>query len=246
MIEAADAPVLAHLLPRLEAFCRELRAVLKDNLVSVILYGGVVREEFSPRSSNVNVMLVANDLSIGVLDQIAPVYHRAARETPLAMLYMTLAGLARSSDVFAVKFFDMQRHRRVLFGRDVLAELPFERERLRFRCEQEMKNHLLRLRKFYVERGAWPDQIERALTRTVSSFLTSLSVAVWLKTGDQPPNKSETIDAAARVFGLEVRPLRDLLALKEGVYQPDAAALGRLYGDLMKLASECGTLVDAL
>ena len=45
----------------LERFCRNLRDALGDDLISVVLYGGLAKGEYAQASSNVNVVVVVQE-----------------------------------------------------------------------------------------------------------------------------------------------------------------------------------------
>jgi hypothetical protein len=161
-------------------------------------------------------------------------------------MVLTEDDLRRSTDVFPTKFLDMQRHHRLLWGRDVLAELHVADAHLRLRCEQEMKNLLLRLRQFYLHRQHRPELIEATLGRALSSFLNDLGVLLLLKTGQAPSGKEAIAEAAARELGLDGRVLSAALALKAGTYQPTGDELKRLYDDFMATVERAATIVDGL
>jgi hypothetical protein len=134
----------------------------------------------------------------------------------------------------------------VLCGRDVLADLDITDAHLRLRCEQEIKNLLLRLRQFYVQRQHRPELVEATLGRAVSSFLTDLGVVLLLKTGAAPVGKEAIAEAAARELGLDGQVLHEVLALKGGTRQPNADELKRLYDEFMRSVEQAAEIVDGL
>jgi len=228
----------------LESFCAGLQDALGDQLVSIVLYGGLAKGEYVPGSSDVNVMLVFREATVEVLDRAAPPVRRGMLEFALSVLVLTEEGLGRSTDVFPIKFLDMQNHHRVLWGKDVLAGLTIARDHLRLRCEQEIKNLLLKLRRFYLQRGSHTDLIEGTLKRAISSFLGDLNALLVLKTAEAPSGKEQIVDAAVRELGLAEKTLRDVLALKSGSYRPGAAELKRLYGAFMATVQEAANIAD--
>ncbi len=229
----------------LERLGNQLQEALGEQLLSIILYGGLAKGEYAPQSSDVNVMVVLKEITLAALDRIAPLLQQAGRDINLAPLLLSENDLRRSTDVFPIKFLDMQRHHHVLWGRDMLADLPIARDHLRWRCEQEIKNLLLRLRQFYLRRSHYSERIESTLTRALPAFLTSLSMVVELKIGAATTTKAEII-AAAEKIGLNNQPLRDIFALKRGELKPDAAELKRLYGAFMQTVQQAAEIVDTL
>lgn len=230
----------------LELFVEQLRDALGEQLVSVILYGGLAKGEYAQPSSDVNVMLVLKEVTLERLDQSVSPVQRGLRDFGLTVLVMTESGLRRATDVFPIKFLDMQHYHRVLWGKDVLADLHIARDHLRLRCAQEIQNLLLRLRHFYLHRARRTELVEGTLNTAISSFLSSLSALLTLKTGRAPMEKRAIVEAAAREWNLDAKPLQDALALKSGQYEPDAAELKRLYGAFMSTVQRAADVVDQL
>lgn len=54
----------------LHQLCEQLRETLGEQLVSVILYGGLTKGEYTPRSSDVNVLIVLQEVNVAVLDHV--------------------------------------------------------------------------------------------------------------------------------------------------------------------------------
>jgi predicted nucleotidyltransferase len=225
--------------------CAQLQEAFGEQLVSVVLYGGLAKGEYFPDTSDVNVMVVLTGVTVAALDKAAPIVQGGVRDFRLAVLLLSEDDLRRSTDVFPIKLLDMQRHHRVLWGKEVLTDLNIARDHLRLRCEQEIKNLLLRLRQFYLQRAHRPELIESTLTRALSSLLTNLNVLVELKTGQAAANKLAVIKAAEKI-GLDNQPLREVLALKRGELKPDAAELKRLYDAFMMTVQQAAVLVDTL
>lgn len=230
----------------LDQLCASLREALGESLISVVLYGGLAKGEYAPSTSDVNLTIVLAAVSIDLLDLMAPAVQAGQRDFCLAVLVATEKDLERSADVFPTKFLDMQRHHNVLWGRDVLSGIPISTEHLRLRCEQEIKNLLLRLRQFYLNRAWRMELVEQTLAGAVSSFTASLAVLLELKTGNAPMTRAATAAAAARELGLPEKPLADALALKAGDLRLDSAALKELYGDFMAVVDQAAGIVDEM
>lgn len=230
----------------LEQWCDQVQQALGDTLQAVILYGGLAKGEFNPASSDVNVMVVLKQVTMAELDRVVPIVQQSVRDFRLAPLFLSERDLRRSTDVFPVKFLDMQRHHQVLRGRDVLVDLTIAQDHLRLRAEQQIKNLLLRLRLYYVRRSHRPELIESTLSGAISSLISSLAVLLLLKTGQTPTGKAQIADAAAQTFGLDGQLLQNVLALKARNYEPDDAELRRLYGDFMTAVEHTADVVDQL
>ena len=90
----------------LNRVCTKLHEALGDQLISVILYGGLVKGEYSPRNSDVNVLLVLKEVTVEELDKATAPVQWGMREFGLAVMVVTENGLHGFTDVFPIKFLD--------------------------------------------------------------------------------------------------------------------------------------------
>lgn len=231
----------------LERFCHRLQDTLGDRLESIIVYGELAKnEQYQPRTSRANALVVVKEVSVEILDRIAAPARRGARDFRLAAMVLSENELRSSTDVFPVKFLDMQEHHLVLWGRDVFAELPISRNHIRLRCEQEIKNLMLRLRSFYLGRAHRMKLVEHTLTSTVSSFLSSLRALLVLKTGEAPVLKAAIAEAAAEELQLDGKVLQEILALEGRKPRAKAAEIKQLYNSFMATVQKAANIVDQL
>jgi hypothetical protein len=175
---AEGSPLATAIQDGLDRFSERIQQALGEHLISIVLYGASASEEPVPESLSVEVMIVVDDVSIKVLDAAALPVQMGRHEFRLAVLFLSEDELHRSTDVFPIKFLQMQRHHRVVYGRDVLSGLQISRQHLRLRCEQEIKNLMLRLHRFYLDQHGLPEQIEMTLIRTASAFVESLGLVL--------------------------------------------------------------------
>jgi hypothetical protein len=241
----AEAAIPSSVREGLDKFCQQLQTALADKLVAAILYGGLTKGEFIPEKSDVNVMAVLREITVDILDQIAPILDEGRRNLHLNLLTVTEADLADSAEVFPIKFLDIQRHHRVLIGQDVASALKVPRDRLRRQCAREIMNLQLRLRQFYLERRHRPELIESTLQRAVSTLLINLNVLVELKTGHASATKAAVIEAAENI-GFDGQLLQQYLRLKRGELKPTGAELKQLYDSFMKIVQRAVELLDTV
>lgn len=231
----------AHGLSRaLDRFKTQAQVVLGDNLVSLVVFGETIADGGAALGGPVEAMIVLREIDVVTLNQLRRVVLDARRELELAPLVLTPNDLERSTDVFPVKFQTMKwRHRR-LCGEDLLSALEIDREHLRLRAEQEIKNLLFRLRRFYIERSHRGELLEVTLARGVESLLRNLAVLLYLKTGEALDAEATAARAAADL-GIPAKPLTGALALGSDAAQEDLPAL---YDDFMAAVERAADLVD--
>ena len=174
---------------------------------SAVLYGSAARGDFVPGRSNLNLMLILEDLShdrLAALGRPFAAWGKSGQEPPLVM---HRAEWARATDVFPIEITDMRSGYEVLRGPDPVAGLTVASADLRHALEREFRGKLLRLRQGYVaangDAAALGELAERSST-TVMVLLRSLLVLLGRSVPDGPV---EVAAAAASAMGLEGEPL---------------------------------------
>src|SRR5271155_5323485 len=123
-----------------------LRTAHAEKLVSVVLYGSGAGTDYHGDFSDLNVLSVLTEITVADLRQVEPVFAWWRKLGNPAPLLMSEQEVRTSTDCFPIEFHDMQEQRRVLFGRDVIADLAIDGSFYRAQVERELRAKLLRLR----------------------------------------------------------------------------------------------------
>ena len=183
-----------------------------DRLISAIIYDGVVKNDDAKDTDGIRVMLVMSEMSVEILDVLREVCRRFKLARQLQPFILTQQDLMTSTDVFPIRFLDMQQDYILLCGQDVMKDLTIKRDHLRLRCEQEIKNLMLRLRSSYLMNLDLKGGITRVMLRLL---LRSLDVLAELKTG-KTLRKANEILSAATEMGLDITCLKRIARLRDG------------------------------
>ncbi|UCH97560.1 MAG: hypothetical protein JSV88_12110 [Candidatus Aminicenantes bacterium] len=226
----------------LASFCDELDAGLKENLRSITLYGSATREDYLPGHSDINVLVVVEQIDIMSLNRVLDPTARY-RRYGIVPFFLSEYDLCSSADIFPVKFLEMQESYIVLWGSDVLRELEISREHLRFRCEQEVKNLLLRLRRHYIMNGG--HKLIEIMARIISGFLKTLRLAVSLHQ-ENLPQRRDVIEAAAKAFAIDADTLRRVKDLRYEDVSISRDEAEQLFGRFMALVEKVAKITDKM
>lgn len=228
----------------LEGFCNAVTSTFGDDLVSLALYGPAARGGFVAGGTNINVLLMLNDTSLPAMKKLAAPLAAARQAIPLNAFIMTRHQLEESCDVFPIKFMMMKEDYKVLAGADVLADLDITESHLRLRCEQELKNLMLRLGYRYLESSADARKLRSALLGMGQSSNDSLRVLVKLKCGEMPA-RGDLVEKARAACDLDLSCLGKIDALaRDG--SADLAQVEAVYGEMMNAITAAADLADKL
>ena len=244
-VEYGDLP--ASLQSHLEQFCADVAAGAGENLLSVAVYGSVAKSgKCVAGETPVPVLVVLQGASIQFLKPIASVIRRAIKSFHAAPFVVSLHDLQTSTDIFPIKFLDMQTHHLLLSGRDVLSELDISTQHLRLRCEQELCNLLLRLRQVYVRNSGDTTALDQVAAHAIEPFFMALGAAVYLSTDLLPDSETAIADSAAKVMSLDREALERLLAFREGRRGAGTDAVKGLFNELLEPVELAAAYVDRL
>jgi hypothetical protein len=174
---------------------------------SAVLYGSAARGDYLPGRSDINLMLIVDDLSHDRLTALgAPFagWRKSGYEPPLVI---HRAEWARATDVFPIEITDMRCGYEVLRGPDPVAGLLVAPADLRHALEREFRGKLLRLRQGYVAAGGDGAALGLLAERSSSTVLVLLRALLVLLGRSVPQDAVEVAGAAAAAMGVEGEPL---------------------------------------
>ncbi len=199
---------------KLTELVERLKNAHRDRLVSVLLYGSAARGDHHEKFSDLNVLCVLSGVTVKELAESEPVLKWWREQGNPSPLLMSEHEVQTSTDCFPIEFHDMQEQRRVLFGKDVIADLAIDRSFYRAQVEHELRAKLLRLR----QKGAGLLSDEKALVRlmldSVSTFLVLARHALLLS-GVSTDWKKRDVIGRLREIGVDPAPFEKLLDVRE-------------------------------
>ena len=231
------------LLTDINELAASLSTGLGESLRSLVLYGGPVKNDLVKDNDRINLMIVLSDTDTTTLDKLGNVMQGAKRGRQFQPMVLTESDLKSSTDVFPIKFLDMQQDYEVLKGEDVVKDLEISRDNLRLRCEQEIKNLMLRLRRMYLSSRNNPEALRGSMLKAYYTFLKSGDALAELKTDKINRKEDEILDAIDSI-GLNADVLRRIAKYRTG--SPGTAEETKeTFENLMGLVDSAAAMADS-
>ena len=227
----------------INSFTSCLEDDLGDSLVSVVLYGGLVKNEIIKETDRVKIMIVVKSVKLSSLNKVGDALSSTKRAKQIQLLTLTPADLSSSADVFPIKFLDMQQDYEILHGEDLVKDLEVGRDHLRIRCEQEIKNLMLKLRSMYLRSRKDSKVLQKVLLKAYYSFLQSGDALAELKTGKVYRKENEVLDGIESI-GLDSALMKKIQALRISESAPEQETLHDLYERFMEMIVEAAEIAD--
>jgi predicted nucleotidyltransferase len=199
-----------------DAFTDGLKEALGDRLTMVALFGSAAVGDTAERFSDVNIMVVCAQLGVEELDAIARLskdWSKTGNPPPLMFAHERLMN---SSHVFPIELLDIKENHRVLYGRDVLMDLPISQEHLRFQLEHELKGKLIQLREGYMLAVEDGEALVDLMLRTLSNFQIMLKAALRFYSVNVPARKREAVSELSLHVPYDLSVFEELQGIKDG------------------------------
>jgi predicted nucleotidyltransferase len=162
---AMDSPILEELqdLPKAPGIIVtnllvSVRRVFTDDLRSVVLYGSGAEGRLRA-TSDINLLIVLSAFSPARATELRSSFTSAGSAANLKAMFLLESEVGSALELFAEKFSDILRRRRVLYGPDPFAGITISRGSEIWRLKQVLLNLTLRLREAYVEHGSTPERV---------------------------------------------------------------------------------------
>lgn len=230
----------------LTAFVAEARLSFADDLRAVVLYGSGAEGKLRP-TSDVNVLLVLARFEQEKADQLSPALRLAQSAIRLRTMFLLESEINPAIEAFAVKFADIIRRRRVLYGDDPFAGSSVARGASIVRLKQTLLNLTLRLREAYIARGLREEQLV-AMIADAAGPLRSCAGALLELEGKPPVSPKEALHQVAATLpdgAAWTEPIARISEAREqGTLAPGVAAPTLFH--LIELARSMWTRANAL
>ncbi len=224
----------------LSALVERLKTAVGTRLVSVILYGSAATGDWQEERSDLNVLCVLQQLSADELAACEPIFRWWRGEGHSSPLLLTAEEMQTSTDCFPMEFYDMQEHRTVLYGVDVIENLEIDRSFYRAQVEHELRAKHIRLRQKAADILSVPDKLVKLLTDSLSTFCVLGRHALILSGQEAQFKKAAILTALERAMGRRLEGSHEILALRSTAKQPSVANARALFERYLE---EMGSLV---
>jgi predicted nucleotidyltransferase len=228
-----------------ERLAADLVKALGESLHGVTLFGSVARGEFVEGVSNINVLVLVDDIDPAVLRRVAPLAEPRAADG-LAPLLMEDDEWRRASDVFAIELLDMRDAHEVLHGRDPIEEVASDGGTLRLQAERELRSKLLLLRTGLMRTASAPQATGALLIAALPSFLTYLRAALRLADRPVPARSAELIEAGTALVGADPGGFVAALEARTGLSEWKIGIDDAVVGSYNNAAERTAAFVDTL
>lgn len=170
---------------------------------SAVLYGSAARGDFIPGRSDINLLLVFDDLAPGTLRSLSRAFTGWRKSMTEPPLILSRSEWDRATDAFPIEITDMRLSYQVLRGSDPLEGVQAAHGDLRKALEREFRGKLLRLRQGYATYAPDPAALGSLGLQSAATILVLLRGVLSVVGRPVPADSVELSKAAADTVGYE-------------------------------------------
>lgn len=195
-------------------FAAGVKEALGERLEGMVLYGSVVRGEYVEGVSDINVLVLLDDISGRSLASLAPVVRQYASQR-LHPIVVEQREWRRATDVFGIELTEMQDWHELLHGADPLIGLLVSPATLRLQAERELRGKLLQLHLGMLMAES-PDRLGALLAAALPSLVTYFRTALRLAHGTIARESDRTLREGCTLVGADPAGLLRVLEARRG------------------------------
>lgn len=230
----------------LEKFVGQLVDFYKDDLVSVVAFGSAVSGDYAERTSDVNLLVIYSDLNIADLKIVAKLAQRWLERRNFAPRFLSKRNLVSSAKYFQIDLMEMRDARVVLYGEDVLAQLPVSAMDMQWQLAHEIKSMRMRIKQQFWRAAGNERTMRIILLKRFSSLIHLMRALLFLKDKPARPSHQEIIQASERELGIDHQFAQFLFEVKAGRKRIDGEELFHAFDKLMEMIRTVDEHVDRL
>ena len=216
----------------LQSFTEELAELLGEHLYSVTLFGSAATGvEFQPESSDLNLLIVLEQVSPDALRRVRSLLGRY-RRLPLEPVLLTRGQLEALPRSYPLEAWEIRENRKVLHGADVAADWAVDLGDLARQLESELLGKALGLRSRYLQlrANARVRELEEALGGLIPPYRALLRALLRLLGQDPPPQEFlEVLTQLEERYGFDLAGFRDAYQVRQGTKRLLREELERLF-----------------
>ena len=226
-----------------------LDTVLKhhqEKMHSVHLVGSALTEDYDPKISDINSVMVLQKMDLKFLELLAPLGKKFGKKRVAAPLIMTPTYIYNSLDVFPIEFLNMKLFHQTVFGKDIFQDVKIENSNLRHQCERELKVKLIGLRQGYISAAGDRNTLTRGFIDTIAGYMPLFKAIIFLLGKEVPRNNRDVLSALEEVSGVPTNVFTMVLEHKRKKTKPSIDQLNTVFEDYYEAIEKLGEIADAL
>jgi len=241
-----DIHLKADISARFKPFLDKLLKEKQDLIHSVHIVGSALTQDFDPKTSDINSVVVLHRMDLKFVEYLAPLGKIYGRKRIAAPMIMSPTYINSSLDVFPMEFFNIQKLHHTVFGEDVFQNLEINQSDLRRQCEKELKVKLIGLRQGYISAAGDQKILARSFAESFAGYMPLFKAIIFLLGKTVPRHNADILKILEEASGVRTDVFRLVLNQKKQRAKPSIEQLKIVFEDYYRAIEKLGEITDAI
>lgn len=207
---------------KLDNYIVELKNIFSDRLKSVFIYGSKASFDSQELNGDIDLMVILDELKGEDLKKIAKpskdwmdkccIFKKPKNPEPI---FMGEKEWFNSADVYAMEYADIKENHKVVYGENLICDIPVKKEDLRFECEAQTKNLLMRFRSHYLLYADNAKELAKSIIPVTKTLNAIFKTILRLKDIEVSKSPYENLNKVHQIFDIDKEFYEKLLCFKE-------------------------------
>lgn len=217
-----------------------------DAVHSVHIVGSALTQDYDPKISDINSVIVLQEMDLKFLELLAPLGKKYGKKGVAAPLIMTPSYIDKSLDVFPIEFLNIKLVHHTILGEDIFLNLDINDSDLRNQCEREIKAKLIGLRQGYISAAGDKKTLGQGFIDSIAEYMPLFKGVTILLGQKAPVNNSEILSVLEEVSGVSMEVFKVVLNHKKLKRLPSVDQIDTVFKDYYAAIEKLGEITDAL
>lgn len=241
----SDLNLRQDVLDKFNPFLDEILNSYQDKMDSVYMTGSALTEDFDPKTSDINSVVVLKIMDLDFLSLLSPLGKKYGKKGIAAPLIMTPEYIRNSLDVFPIEFLNIKLLHHTIFGTDIFPGFDIKKADLRYQCEREIKVKLIGLRQGYIKAAGDRKILNENIITSITAYLPLFRGILFVLGKEPPLNGDDLLSTMQKVSGIDTRAFQSVLRQKKERSKLSLEQLHTLFEDYYNSTEKLGEIVDA-
>jgi predicted nucleotidyltransferase len=227
---------------KIEEWKAALASTLGDNLVAILLTGGVARGDYRPGESDITAIVVVKDASFAKLDAISAATQDARYGARIAPTFLTATEIPGAGDAFPLLYDEVKRFNIVIHGVDPFEKVVVHDTHRRLRIEQELREAQVWLRRAVTDAMGAREAVGGSVARKIRQVRRPLAALLKLRAVACKDDVASVFAAAGARYGIDVSALEAPREKAEAAHDALTKVLAAAIADVEAASTGPGSL----
>jgi len=232
------------ILEKFKNYLPEIENIFKENIISVTIYGSIVKGNFIPKKSDLNVLIICKKNIPEQFIKFSPLFLKLNRKINFYPLILTKNEIKNSADIFPMEFSDIKEHHITLKGKDIFKNLKIENKYLRLELETQIKGKLILLKESLLKFAKNKKNLKNIMLNSIPSIIIILKNVLILNKIKNSISIDAIISKAEFITKIKFDTLKKLIKIKNSNEKISSSEILKIYSQYLKEIESLSNYID--